>query len=69
MDAAPVEPPLNGTAGNTRAKLMHFPFPLREDLDVQLILPRDLSQEEAERLSRYIGTLARVERKAITAGD
>lgn len=39
--------------------LMRFPFPLRENLDVSLSLPRDLTTEEAVRLSAFIGTLAR----------
>lgn len=39
--------------------LMRFPFPLRENLDVSLSLPRDLTKEEAARLSAFISTLAR----------
>ncbi len=38
---------------------MRFPFPLRENLDVLLSLPRDLTKDEAARLSAFIGTLAR----------
>jgi len=41
-----------------RALLHRFPFPLRPGLDVALSLPRDLTAEEAERLSTYLRTLA-----------
>jgi hypothetical protein len=53
----------------TKASLMQFPYPLRDDLDVHLSLPRDLTKSEAERLGRYINSLVREERLAITAGD
>lgn len=56
-------------ANTSSVKLMQFPYPLRENLDVQLNLPRDLTNAEAERLCRFIGTLARDEPKAITAGN
>lgn len=32
-------------------------FPLREDLDVELLLPRDITDDEVERLSAFIGLL------------
>ena len=44
-----------------RPSLMDFPYPLRDDLDVFLRLPRDLTALEAERLSKYIRSLARDE--------
>jgi hypothetical protein len=43
----------------TRPALMDFPYPLRDDLDVFLRLPRDLGAAEAERLCKYIRSLAR----------
>jgi hypothetical protein len=45
------------TPGTT--PLMRFPFPLRDNVDVWLTLPRDLTKDEAERLSIFIGSLAR----------
>jgi hypothetical protein len=39
--------------------LMRFPFPLRDAVDVWLTLPRDLSADEADRLSVFIRSLAR----------
>lgn len=42
-----------------RPSLMDFPYPLRDDLDVFVRLPRDLTASEAERLSKYIRSLAR----------
>jgi hypothetical protein len=63
----PPPPPVQPTTPS--ARLMQFPYPLRENLDVQLNLPRDLTKSEAERLCRFIGTLAREEQKAITAGE
>jgi hypothetical protein len=39
--------------------LMRFPFPLRDAVDVWLTLPRDLSSDEADRLSVFIRSLAR----------
>lgn len=47
----------DGTPEST--SLMRFPFPLRENLDVSLSLPRDLTKDEAARLSAFISTLAR----------
>lgn len=41
------------------APLMEYPFPLRDTLDVSLVLPRDLTEEEADRLSIFISSLAR----------
>lgn len=41
------------------ATLVRFPFPLRDTTDVWLALPRDLTREEADRLSIFIGSLAR----------
>jgi hypothetical protein len=42
-----------------RPSLMDFPFPLRDDLDVFLRLPRDLRATEADRLCTFIQSLAR----------
>jgi hypothetical protein len=39
--------------------LMRFPFPLRDSVDVWLTLPRDLTSDEADRLSVFIRSLAR----------
>jgi hypothetical protein len=39
--------------------LMRFPFPLRDAVDVWLTLPRDLTSDEADRLSVFIRSLAR----------
>jgi hypothetical protein len=52
----PVE--FTSTPGPT-TPLMRFPFPLRDNVDVWLTLPRDLTKDEAERLSIFIGSLAR----------
>lgn len=41
-----------------RPQLHRYPFPLRDDLDVSLALPRDLTADEAERLAVFIRTLA-----------
>ncbi len=41
------------------ASLMRFPFPLRDTIDAWLALPRDLTKDEADRLSTFIGSLAR----------
>jgi hypothetical protein len=48
---------------------MQFRIRCARTWDVQLNLPRDLTKAEADRLCRFIGTLAREEQKAITAGD
>lgn len=48
-----------GTARTDSASLMRFPFPLRENLDVSLSLPRDLTKDEAARLAGFINSLAR----------
>ena len=53
--------PINPAPATRGASLMTFPYPLRENLDVHLNLPRDLTKSEAERLCRFIGTLAREE--------
>jgi hypothetical protein len=61
-------PPAN-TAPVVRVGLMTFPYPLRENLDVHLNLPRDLTKGEAERLCRFIATLARDEMLQLPAGS
>jgi hypothetical protein len=48
--------------------LMEFPFPLRDNVDVFLRLPRDLTKDEASRLCGFIASLARAEVRAITSG-
>jgi hypothetical protein len=39
-------------------RLVHFPFPLRADVTAEIVAPPDMTTEEAERLSRYVLTLA-----------
>lgn len=41
------------------ASLMRYPFPLRDDLDAVLSLPRDLTKSEAQRLAAFLNSLAR----------
>jgi hypothetical protein len=59
--AAMSEPEGPSTADGTSsgASLMRFPFPLRDTIDAWLALPRDLTKDEADRLSIFIGSLAR----------
>ena len=38
--------------------MITYPFPLREDVDAQLVLPRDLKAEEARRLVAFINALS-----------
>ncbi len=47
------EPPPPG-----RDNLMTYPYPLRDTIDVYLQLPRDLRPGEADRLSKFIASLA-----------
>jgi hypothetical protein len=54
----PNDDPIRSTA-SARPGLMDFPYPLRDDLDVLVRLPRDLTAPEAERLCKYIRSLAR----------
>jgi hypothetical protein len=49
--------PEDATSGSV--PLMRYPFPLRATVDVWLALPRDVTREEADRLSVFIGSLAR----------
>jgi hypothetical protein len=39
-------------------RLVHFPFPLRPDVTAEIVAPPDMTTEEAERLARYVRTLA-----------
>jgi hypothetical protein len=39
--------------------LMRYPFPLRDDVDALLSLPRDLTKAEAARLGAFLSSLAR----------
>ncbi len=56
-----------GSAGNRRRQLtksspsdgmITYPFPVREDVDAQLVLPRDLRPDEVRRLVAFINALA-----------
>ena len=38
--------------------MVTYPFPLRADIDAQLVLPRDLTPEEARRLVAFVNALA-----------
>ncbi len=40
------------------AGLVEYPFPLREDQNVRLVLPRDLKKSEVKRLAAFMNTLA-----------
>jgi hypothetical protein len=53
------ESTMTSTPSSGPGPLMRFPYPLRDNVDVWLTLPRDLTKEEAERLSIFIGSLAR----------
>lgn len=44
--------------------MISYPFPLRKDVDVELVLPRDLTPEEAKRLVAFVNALAIEELKA-----
>jgi hypothetical protein len=46
-------------AGSGSVPLMRYPFPLRATVDAWLTLPRDVTKEEADRLSVFIRSLAR----------
>lgn len=39
--------------------LIEYPFPLRSDFTVKLLLPRDLTQEEVQRLTKFLRELCR----------
>jgi hypothetical protein len=41
----------------TSIRMMPYKYPLRDDVDAELLLPRDLTAAEANRLARYIATL------------
>lgn len=45
--------------------MISYPFPLRNDVDVELVLPRDLTPEEAKRLVAFVNALAIEEPKAV----
>jgi hypothetical protein len=53
-----VEPPIIHQRQES-GSLMRFPFPLRDNVDAFLSLPRDLTKDEAARLSAFINSLAR----------
>jgi hypothetical protein len=55
------DPPVAEASTPGAVPLIRFPFPLRDTVDVWLTLPRDLTTEEAERLSIFIRSLARTD--------
>jgi hypothetical protein len=67
-DETPVESPSRPPYTAPKAGLMEFPFPLRDNVDVFLRLPRDLTNDEAARLSGFIASLARTEARPTAAG-
>ena len=48
-------PPEEASGG---ARLIDYPFPLRDGVTVRLSLPRDLKREEVRRLAAFMSTLA-----------
>lgn len=38
--------------------MIEYPFPLRDDLLARLLLPRDLTTDEAKRLVAFVNALA-----------
>jgi hypothetical protein len=46
-------------AASGSVPLIRYPFPLRATVDVWLALPRDVTREEADRLSTFIRSLSR----------
>jgi hypothetical protein len=58
-DMSEPEGPSRADGASSGASLMRFPFPLRDTIDAWLALPRDLTKDEADRLSIFIGSLAR----------
>jgi hypothetical protein len=54
-----VRPPQQPRAGQIEPpELIEYPYPLRSDLMVRILLPRDLRLIEAKRLGSYLTTLA-----------
>lgn len=49
-------------------QMVTYPYPVRLGLMAQLTLPVDLTSKEAERLAKFVASLAFDERLAITAG-
>jgi hypothetical protein len=56
-----------GPAG-TGAVLIDYPYPLRAGLVLNLGLPPDLTQREAERLGKFLATVAIDEQRALPPG-
>ena len=58
LAAPPPTPPSPTTEEVPVRMLVEYPFPLRPGLQARLVLPEDLTDDEAERLTAYIRTLA-----------
>ncbi len=39
-------------------RMVHFPFPLRSDVTVEIVAPPDMTADEAGRLAQYVRTIA-----------
>lgn len=52
------------TEPSAKDGMISYPFPLRQDIDAQLVLPRDLTPEEARRLVAFVNALAIEDAKA-----
>jgi len=58
-ESADLKPPKHQLSAPTpRDGMITYPFPLRGDTDVQLVLPRDLKPDEAKRLVAFVNALA-----------
>lgn len=66
--AAPAPTPLPQAASGTTS-MITYPFPLRDDVLVTLILPADLSRREAKRLATFVDSLAVDEQPALPPGE
>ena len=55
---APGRPRPAGSAGRPRPNSMALEYPLRSDLLAQVVVPRDLTVEEAQRMGAFLLTLA-----------
>jgi hypothetical protein len=59
--SAPEAPPAPG--------MITYPLPLRPGMQARLVLPEDLSRNEAKRITNFVSALAFDEQLAITTGD